>query len=140
VHRLALENDTTAVLYVGAENWPLPIPLVKTEGSWRFDTEAGKREIVFRRIGRNELAAIRVCHGLVDAEHDYYASAHDGSAIRHYAARFASDSGKQDGLYWRPTAEQPSSPIGPLHAAAGGSTGETPFHEMLRRPRESTQH
>src|SRR5919198_1153563 len=73
MHRLAKEPDGTTTLYIGAENWPLPIPLVNQGGTWSFDTEAGKQEILFRRIGENELTAMRVCHELVDAEKAYYA-------------------------------------------------------------------
>lgn len=133
MHRVATDSDGTIVLYIGAENWPLPIPLVQAGGAWRFDTEAGRREIVLRRIGRNELAAMRVCHGLVDAERDYDASAHDGTGVRQYASRFVSDPGKKDGLYWHAAPDQPSSPIGPLLAAAGGGPGEAPFHGYYYR-------
>lgn len=133
MHRLAKDSTGTTVLYIGAENWPLPIPLVEVGGAWRFDTDAGRSEILFRRIGRNELAAIRVCHALVDAELDYDSSTHDGTAIRQYASRFVSDLGKEDGLYWRAGPDQPSSPIGPLLAAAGSGTAETPFHGYYYR-------
>ncbi len=132
MHRLAQDSSGATVLYIGAENWPLPIPLVETSGAWRFDTEAGKSEILFRRIGRNELSAIRVCHALVDAEQDYYASVHSGGAGGHYASRFVSDSGKRDGLYWRAAADPSSSPIGPLLAAAGRA-GDAPFHGYFYR-------
>jgi hypothetical protein len=110
----------------------LPIPLVDTGGAWRFDTEAGKQEILFRRVGRNELAVIRACHALVEAEQAYYAaSVHEAGAVAHYASRFVSDSGTHDGLYWR--GEGQRSPIGPLLAAAAGSAGATPFHGYLFR-------
>jgi hypothetical protein len=131
MHRLGTDSTGATVLYVGAENWPLPIPLVQADGAWHFDTDAAKSEILYRRIGRNELAAIRVCHALVDAERDYYASAHDGVAVRQYAGRFVSDSGKKDGLYWPAAADQPSSPIGPLLAAA--AEGKAPFHGYYYR-------
>ena len=133
MHRLAQDSAGATIIYIGAENWPLPIPLVHAEGGWRFDTEAGVDEIRVRRIGRNELAAIRVCHALVDAERDYYAASHDGSAVRSYASRIASDSGTQDGLYWRSASGEPSSPIGPLLAAAAAGTGAAPFHGYFYR-------
>ena len=125
MHRLAKEPDGTTTLYIGAENWPLPIPLVEQSGTWRFDTEAGKQEILFRRVGRNELAAIRACHALVEAEDAYHA------ASARYASKFVSDSGTHDGLYWR--GDEQRSPIGPLLAAAAGSAGATPFHGYLFR-------
>ena len=133
MHRIPTDSGGATVLYIGAENWPMPIPLVQANGAWRFDTEAGRREIVFRRIGRNELAAIRVCHALVDAEREYDASAHDGSGTRQYASRFVSDQGKKNGLFWHAAADQPSSPIGPLLAAAGAGSGDTPFHGYYYR-------
>lgn len=132
MHRLAKEPDGTTTLYIGAENWPLPIPLVATGGGWRFDTEAGKQEIVFRRVGRNELAAIRACRALVEAEEAYHAaSAREAGGVAHYASKFISDSGTRDGLYWR--GEGQRSPIGPLLAAAAGSAGATPFRGYLFR-------
>ena len=101
MHRLAREPDGTIVLYIGAENWPTPIPLVKKGNQWYFDTSAGKREILFRRIGRNELATIAVCRALVDAQKEYYAEHHDGDPVMQYAPRFISDDGKHNGLYWK---------------------------------------
>jgi hypothetical protein len=107
------------VLYLGADNWPFPIPLKKTAGKqWYFDTKVGLQEILFRRIGKNELAAIKVCRALVDAQQDYFQQAHDGDATNQYAQKFTSDSGKQNGLYWKTAEGQPESPIGPLVAFA----------------------
>lgn len=107
------------VLYIGADNWPFPIPLKKTaSGQWYFDTKAGLQEILFRRIGKNELAAIKVCRALVEAQQDYFQQAHDGDTTQQYAQKFISDSGKQDGLYWKTAEGQPESPIGPLVAFA----------------------
>jgi hypothetical protein len=77
MHRLVKEPDGTTVLYIGAENWPTPIPLVNNGSSWYFDTEAGKKEILYRRIGRNELSTIRVCQELVAAQKEYYATQHN---------------------------------------------------------------
>ena len=114
MHRLAREPDGTIVLYVGAENWPTPIPLVKKGNQWYFDTSAGKREILFRRIGRNELATIAVCRALVDAQKEYYAEHHDGDPVMQYAPRFISDDGKHNGLYWKISSGEPESPVGPL--------------------------
>src|ERR1700690_628333 len=77
MHRLVKEPDGTTTLYIGAENWPTPIPLVSQGSSWYFDTEAGKKEILYRRIGENETSTIRVCQELVAAEKEYHAAQHD---------------------------------------------------------------
>ena len=94
MHRLAKELDGTTILYVGAENWPFPIPLVSTDGAWFFDTDAGKEEILLRRIGKNELAAVDACHQLVDAEKEYNKKPSNGEP--HYTERFISDKGKHN--------------------------------------------
>lgn len=118
MHRLVTEPDGSTTLYVGAENWPTPIPLDRKGDSWYFDTPAGKKEILFRRVGKNELGAIQVCHELVDAEREYYSRPHDGDSTQQYAQKLFSDPGKQDGLYWQANASAPASPIGPLLASA----------------------
>jgi len=112
MHRLVKEPDGTTILYIGAHNWPTPIPLMNKGKSWYFDTEAGKKEILYRRIGRNELSAIRVCQELVAAEKEY--SAQHGE----YAQKIFSDEGQHDGLYWKAANGEPQSPIGPLVASA----------------------
>jgi hypothetical protein len=113
MHRLVKESEEYAVLYVGGENWPTPIPLVSKAKLWYFDTEAGKQEILFRRIGRNEISAIRVCQELALAQKEYRAS-HNGE----YAHQMFSDKGEHNGLFWDSTGFEPQSPIGPLLAAA----------------------
>jgi hypothetical protein len=113
MHRLVKEPDGTTTLYIGAMNWPTPIPLESKGGSWYFDTEAGKKEILFRRIGRNEMSTIRVCQELVAAQKEYY-STQNGS----YAEKIFSDEGQHDGLYWKAAAGEAQSPIGPLVASA----------------------
>lgn len=118
MHRLVMEPDGTTTLYIGAENWPTPIPLVRQGSMWYFDTAAGKQEILYRRIGKNELSAIQVCRELVDAQKEYFAQSHDGGADRQYAQKFSSDAGKHDGLYWEANSEKAASPIGPLVAVA----------------------
>jgi hypothetical protein len=115
MHRLVTEPDGTTTLYIGAENWPTPIPIVKKASQWYFDTDAGKQEILFRRIGKNELSAIRVCGELVAAEKEYFAKYGN-----EYAQKFVSDEGKQNGLYWAAADKQSESPVGPLVANAGG--------------------
>jgi hypothetical protein len=113
MHRLVTEPDGTVTLYLGARNWPLPIPLVGAGGSWHFDTVAGQKEILYRRVGKNEIASIRVCHELVAAEKEYYLAQH-----HHYAAKIVSDEGQHDGLYWQAAAGEAKSPIGPMLASA----------------------
>jgi hypothetical protein len=131
MHRLVIEPDGTTTLYIGAENWPTPIPLVHKGSTWYFDTAAGKQEILYRRIGRNELAVIQVCRELADAEKEYYAEPHDGEPAKQYAQKFFSDPNKHNGLYWEPAAGEAESPIGPLlaSAAAEGYT-QDPDHEL----------
>jgi Protein of unknown function (DUF2950) len=113
MHRLVNEPDGTTILYIGAKNWPTPIPLVRQGNSWYFDTDAGKKEILFRRIGRNEISTIRVCQELVAAEKEYYFSQHN-----EYAQKIFSDEGQRNGLYWKAADGEPQSPIGPLVASA----------------------
>jgi Protein of unknown function (DUF2950) len=113
MHRLVKEPDGTIVLYIGAKNWPTPIPLVNKGSSWYFDTAAGKKEILFRRIGRNEISTIRICRELVAAQKDYYAMQHN-----EYAKQIYSDEGQHNGLYWKVAEGEPQSPIGPLVASA----------------------
>jgi hypothetical protein len=113
MHRLVKEPDGTIVLYIGAKNWPTPIPLVKKGGLWYFDTDAGKNEILFRRIGRNEISTIRVCQELGAAEKDYRSAEHG-----EYAQKIFSDEGQHNGLYWKVAEGEPQSPIGPLVASA----------------------
>jgi hypothetical protein len=113
MHRLAKEPDGNTILYIGAENWPTPIPLVNNGSAWYFDTEAGKKEILFRRIGRNEISTIDVCQELVAAQKEYYAAQHS-----EYANKIFSDEGQHNGLYWKAAEGESLSPIGPLVASA----------------------
>jgi hypothetical protein len=127
MHRLKKEPDGTTTLYVGAENWPLPVPLMRTNGVWYFDTPAGKTEILFRRVGHNEMSAIMVCEQLATAQKEYYALQH-----RQYAQQIFSDEGQQNGLYWKVAAGEAPSPIGPLVAQAeaygrGKETTTSPY-------------
>lgn len=113
MHRLVKEPDGTVTLYIGAENWPAPIPLVNRGNQWYFDTEAGKKEILYRRVGRNEMSAIRVCQELAAAQKEYYSSEQN-----EYAQKIFSDEGQHNGLYWKAAEGKPQSPIGPLVAEA----------------------
>jgi hypothetical protein len=135
MHRVVIEPDGTATLYIGAENWPSPIPIVKNNsGAWYFDTSAGTKEILYRRIGTNENDAIDTLHTLVDAQREYASGMHDGDKTKHYALKFISTDGKQDGLYWKTDESQPPSPIGPQIADAASQGYEVqqgkaaPFH------------
>jgi hypothetical protein len=111
--RLVKEPDGSVTLYIGPHNWPYPIPLVNQGNMWYFDTAAGKQEILFRRIGRNEMSAIHVSRELVAAQREYYAQQN-----AEFAPRISSDDGKHDGLYWKTAEDQPQSPLGPLVAQA----------------------
>src|SRR6202046_2008168 len=130
MHRLVVEPDGTTTLYIGAENWPTPIPLVNKSGAWYFNTDAGKQEILFRRVGQNEMSAIRVCQELAAAQQEYFSKEHN-----EYAQRFVSTEGKPAGLYWLGANNEFESPIGPLVANAGSpgdlaknlQTGPVPF-------------
>ena len=126
MHRLTREPDGTTVLYVGAENWPFPVPLRYQYGRWSFDAAIGRQEVQMRRIGENETKAAQVCQELVEAEKEYLAT------MGHYARRFVSDSGQHNGLYWEDQ-ESLRSPIGPLLAQAGAAHDPTPFHGYYYR-------
>jgi hypothetical protein len=128
-------QDGSETLIVGADNYPFAIPLRKNAGGqWFFDTAAGKDEVLSRRVGRNELAVIDVCEAIGDAQAEYYSKPHDGQPAKQYAAKFISDPGKQNGLYWKPEEGQPASPLGPMAAFASAQgykvnpNGHTPFH------------
>jgi hypothetical protein len=119
------------VLHVGPDDFPFPIPLVPEGPVWRFDTRAGKEEILNRRIGRNELHAIQACLAYVDAQREYYSEDRNADGLREYAQRFASSPGKRDGLFWETKPGEPPSPLGPLVAQAriegyGGARQATP--------------
>ena len=117
MHRFVTETNGTVTLVVGAENWPFPIPLVKSNGSWYFDTAAGRDEIVFRRIGRNELATMDACRDLVDAQKQYFARP-PSDVPKQFAQKLVSDEGRHNGLYWHGASDEFDSPINPLIAYA----------------------
>ena len=119
------------ILYIGADNYPFPVPLGRnSSGQWSFDTAAGKDEILARRIGKGELTAIAACTATADAERQYFSQAHDGDNVKQYAQKFVSDEGKQNGLYWIVAEGKVPSPLGSLveFAKAAGYTnaGEKP--------------
>jgi hypothetical protein len=139
-NKLEKAGEAKAVLSVGKDDWPLPIPVVKEGETWRFDTLAGKEEILNRRIGRNELSVIQVCQAYVDAQREYARVDRDGDGLREYARKFASDKGKQNGLYWEAKEGEAPSPMGAavVRARAEGYTrkkggGPTPFYGYFYR-------
>jgi len=135
-HLIVTRDSNTRILEVGVNSWPLPIPIVNDSGKWKFDTAAGKQELLIRRIGHNELGAIAACRGYIDAQKDYAAVAHDDLPAGIYAQKFRSDLGKQNGLYWDTAEGEPASPAGPLLASAeaqgygeqSGATKAQPYH------------
>ena len=130
------EGEDKITLEVGTNSWPMPIPLVKTNGQWLFDTAAGKEEIINRHIGKDELHAIGVCRAYVIAEKQYAGMNQQLNGRPVYAEKFKSSPGTKDGLYWPATANEPASPFGPLVAEAHSEgygnnkkgTGPHPFH------------
>ena len=133
---LVKKSDDRFVLDIGAENWPMPIPLVRAGGAWFFDTAAGKDEIISRRVGEDEFAAIGVCRTYVLAQREYAGEDRDGSGVLKFAKRIKSTPGKKDGLFWPVAADGEQSPLGPLVAEAraegyGGKADDgrpQPFH------------
>jgi hypothetical protein len=115
---LVRESDSKIVLQLGADGWPFPIPLVKQNGQWHFDTVAGKEEILNRRIGMDEIGAIHVCRAYVEAQREYASKDRDGDEVLEYAQRLRSKPGTHDGLYWSLKTGDELSPLGPLVAAA----------------------
>lgn len=126
------KNPNQAIVLVGNDNFPLPIPLVKQKGKWFFDTKVGREEILNRRVGANELNAIEICRGFVDAQHEYAAEKHDGSKVNQYAQRVISTPGKHDGLAWQnadgtwggPVGEEVARALQEGYSAQGGK----PYH------------
>jgi hypothetical protein len=137
-HSLSEEGKGTMVLVVGGDDWPFPIPVVERQGKWRLDGAAGADELVYRRVGRNELGAIDVCRGFVAAQQEYASEGRDGDPAGIYALKLISDEGMHNGLYW-PTAEgEPQSPAGPFVASAAEEgyrrgEGRTPYHGYYYR-------
>ena len=139
---IAHKGSSVAMLDVGKDEWQLPIPLIKNATGWHFDTAAGRREILARRIGRNEMAAIQATLAYVDAQRDY-ASQDRGDGVLDYAQRFISTPGEHDGLYWQTADNAPLSPLGPTFAAArnegygfagqAANSGPQPYHGYYYR-------
>jgi len=132
-HQIKMDGDNKATVIIGNDDFPLPIPVVRKDGMWKFDTAAGREEILFRRIGKNELDAIQSCLAYVDAQNEYAEKDRTGAGVKTYAQRIISQQGKKDGLYWPSAQGQEESPLGELVAQAtkqGYRTDarRTPFH------------
>jgi hypothetical protein len=112
------DEDDRAVLVVGPDDWPFPVPLVRGAEGWYFDTAAGREELLDRRVGRNELTTIAVAHAYVDAQYEYREQHRAGDGVREFAQKFLSSEGSRDGLYWQTTPDEPDSPMGSLVAEA----------------------
>jgi hypothetical protein len=135
--RVEREGDARATLLIGDKDWPFPLPMVKRGDRWRFDARQGAEEVLNRRIGRNELAAIQSCLAYVDAQREYALTAGDENGLHKYAMKLVSSPGRKDGLYW-PTGEgEPPSPVGPLAAKAQaegyGRSPNEPYHGYYYR-------
>jgi hypothetical protein len=125
------KNPNSAVLSIGNEDWPLPIPIVKRKAKWYFDTKAGREEILLRRVGENELDVLEICRGYVEAQNEYAATKHDGSTVNQYAQRVISTPGKQDGLAWKNADGTWGGPVGETAAEAleqGYTDKSKPWH------------
>ena len=128
------------ILVVGEQDWPMPIPIVKRDGKWAFDGEAGIDELIYRRVGANELGAIDVCRGFVSAQLEYASEGRDGDPPGIYALKLISDEGLHNGLYWPTADDEPASPAGPFVAAAASEgyrraegDARTPYHGYYYR-------
>jgi len=129
-HQIVKKGETSASLVVGQSDWELPIPIVETKGSWQFDAAQGREEVLFRRIGANELFVIQMCLAYVDAQNEYATMNPQQTRVDSYAQRFISSPGKKDGLYWPSSANEPRSPLGEQAALAtreGYRFGQSPI-------------
>jgi hypothetical protein len=130
---VAVDSKTKnrAFISVGSDSWPFPVPIVKSGNAWSFDSKAGLREILLRRIGRDELDAIQICRGFVEAQHEYAMKKHEGSTVNQYAQKIISTPGKQDGLAWRNPDGTWGGPVGENVARAierGYTNRNEPYH------------
>ena len=129
------KNPNRATMIIGAEDWPFPLPLVKKAGRWSLDAAAGRQEVLYRRIGGNELDAIQICHGYVEAQHAYALQKHDGSPVNQYAQRVIASPGKQDGLAWKNADGTWGGPVGEKIAEViqHGYSKNEPYHGYFFR-------
>ncbi len=133
-HQLVAGQEDSMTLVIGKSDWPMPIPLVQEDGKWRFDTAAGKEEILNRRIGRNELNAIQSCLAILDAQREYVSVDRNANGLCEYATRFISEPGKKNGLFWPTQESEPPSPLGQLFADAA-EEGYKPAQPAPASPR-----
>ena len=132
-HQLSMEGDNKAIMIIGQEDYPFPIPIVRENGTWRFNTDAGREEIIYRRIGANELDTIQTSLAYVDAQNDYAEKDRTGAGKGVYAQHMVSSPGKKDGLYWPDVQGEDQSPLGELAAEAAKQgyrvgAGRIPYH------------
>jgi hypothetical protein len=139
-YQIVKAGDRKAILELGSNSWPLPIPIVEEKGNWRFDSKQGKEEILNRRIGRNEIGAIQTCLAYADAQREYASQDRSGDGLLQYAQRFISEPGKKDGLYWETKEGEQESPVGIFMANArqqgykkSASGKAAPYHGYLYR-------
>jgi Protein of unknown function (DUF2950) len=137
-HSLVADGTDAFTLVIGAQDWPFPIPVIRKDGRWSLDGGKGADELVYRRVGGNELGAIDVCRGFVAAQVEYAAEGRDGDAAGIYALKLISDQGQHNGLYWPTTQDEPASPAGPFVAAAAAegyrsSGARLPYHGYYYR-------
>lgn len=138
-HALVDDGSDRKILVTGEDEWPMPIPLVKRDGGWHFDGEAGVDEMIYRRVGANELGAIDVSRGFVNAQVEYASEGRDGDPAGIFALKLISDEGMHNGLYWETGEDEPPSPAGPFVAAAAeegyraGGADRTPYHGYYYR-------
>jgi hypothetical protein len=133
-HSFVHDAPGRVTITIGKSAWPIPMPIVRADGRWHFDAEAGAQEIAYRRIGHNELDSIKVCMALKDAQRAYAAVGHDGDSAGVFAQRFLSDAGKQNGLYWEVGEGEPESPAGVLVADAASERGNDSQSKGARAP------
>lgn len=117
-NKIEKPSDGMAVLSIGKDAWPFPIPVVKSADGWRFDAEVGKEELLNRRVGRNELFTMQAALAYVDAQREYYLANPQNAKLHQYAQKFVSTQGKRDGLYYPTKSGEPQSPLGPRYDAA----------------------
>ena len=150
-HQLLYVNETNCILETGADQWPFPVPIVRKGGVWFFDTAAGEDELLNRRIGRNELDALKAIRAGAEAQREFAVADHDNDGVREFAQKFISSPGKKDGLYWSPDIDGEISPLGPAFVAAQNEgyfqnpqAGQTPqpfrgyYFKMLTRQGKHT--
>ena len=129
--KLQPKNPRRAILEIGEDDWPFAVPIVKVGATWSFDTKAGRQELLYRRVGGNELDAIQICRGYVEAQHEYALTKRGTSGVNQYAQRIISTPGQQDGLAWQNADGTWGGPIGEKVAAAiakGYSNRSEPYH------------